>query len=76
VGCGVTFARAVPINLNRDARNSSSDARRPQPIDGSFNPTTERTDSSGKPVNDRVYARRVYLDALGLLPRRSESTLP
>ena len=67
---GVTFARAVPINLN-PRRPELPPATRADhnPIDRLLQPYYRAHGfKPGKPVNDRVYARRVYLDALGLLP--------
>ncbi|MBE0545646.1 MAG: PSD1 domain-containing protein [Verrucomicrobia bacterium] len=71
---GVSFGRLEPINLL---------ARRPElprATDQSANPVDRFVDSyfaehkikSPKPVEDRVFARRVYLDVIGLLPPPEE----
>lgn len=71
---GVSFGKLEPINLL---------ARRPElprATDQSANPVDRFVDSyfaehkikSPKPVEDQVFARRVYLDVIGLLPPPEE----
>ncbi len=68
----VTFGKLPPINLH---------PRKPNIPDGDFtNPIdrfvfADRRQQEGgwaRPVGDRVYARRAYLDAIGLLPTPEE----
>ena len=66
----VTFARAVPINLTprRPVLPPAKDGVR-NPIDRILQPYYRAHGfKPGRPVSDRVHARRVYLDTIGLLP--------
>ena len=71
---GVTFAKTEPHNLQaRRAEIPPSRVKSTNPVD----PFIETYFSahqikSPKPVDDRVYARRVYLDVIGLLPPPAE----
>lgn len=67
---GVSFARADPRNLHpRRPELPATRARDAHPIDRLLEPYfAEHKIKPGKPVDDRVFARRVYLDVLGLLP--------
>lgn len=67
---GVSFARAEPLNLKpRRPELPASRVKDANPIDRLLEPyfATHKI-KPGKPVDDRTFARRVYLDVLGLLP--------
>lgn len=71
---GITFARPLPVNLH-PRQPELPPARR-----GLENPIDRLLESyfaqhkikPGKPVDDRTFARRVYLDVVGLLPSPKE----
>ena len=70
----VSFAKPPPVNLF-PRKPELPPARRgiANPIDRFLQPYYEANKiKPGKPVSDRVYARRVYLDALGVLPTPEE----
>lgn len=74
---GVSFGRIPPINLapRKPAlpTGSAKDARAKNPIDLFLRPYfAAQKFTPSKSVSDAVYARRVYLDVLGLLPPREE----
>ena len=66
----VTFARAEPANLKtRRPEVPRSRAKDAHPIDRLLEPYFAANKIKlPKPVDDRVFARRVYLDVVGLLP--------
>src|SRR5206468_3122685 len=66
----ISFAKPPPVNLF-PRKPQLPPARRglANPIDRVLQPYFEaRGVNSPRPVSDRVFARRVYLDAIGLLP--------
>jgi len=66
----VSFARAEPANLKpRRPEISKSRTRDAHPVDRLLEPYfAAHKIKPPKPVDDRVFARRVYLDIVGLLP--------
>jgi len=71
---GITFAKPPPINL-RPRRPELPPARRGagNAIDRLLAPYfAQHNIKPGKPVDDRTFARRVYLDVIGLLPSPRE----
>jgi mono/diheme cytochrome c family protein len=71
---GVTFAKPPPVNL-RPRRPELPLARRglENPIDRLLEPYfAQHQIKPGKPVDDRTFARRLYLDVIGLLPSVTE----
>jgi mono/diheme cytochrome c family protein len=66
----INFARPVPPNLNRRVPNISiSQTSGVNPVDQILKPYFEANHfKPPKPVEDRIFARRVYLDLLGLMP--------
>jgi mono/diheme cytochrome c family protein len=71
---GVTFAKPAPLNLAPPAPKVEVSASSPlNPIDQILAPYfAARQVRPGGVVEDRVFARRVYLDAIGLLPPAEE----
>jgi mono/diheme cytochrome c family protein len=71
---GVSFARAEPLNLKpRSPSMPAARARNTNPIDRFLEPYFAANKTRpAKPVEDRMFARRAYLDVLGLLPPRDE----
>jgi mono/diheme cytochrome c family protein len=71
---GVNFARAEPLNLKpRSPSMPAIRARNTNPIDRFLQPYFAANKTRpAKPVEDRMFARRAYLDVLGLLPPRDE----
>jgi len=74
---GVSFGRMPPINLHPRKPElpaiSARAARTRNPIDLILLPYfAAQKFAPDKPVSDAVFARRVYLDVLGLLPPREE----
>jgi len=70
----VSFARAEPLNLKprRPALPKTGD-KTANPIDQLLAPYYPAHHvKPGKPVGDRLFARRVYLDIVGLLPPTDE----
>ena len=67
---GVSFARPEPANLKpRRPELPKRQNRRANPIDVLLEPYfAAHQFKVPKPVDDRVFARRVYLDVVGLLP--------
>src|SRR5437867_9803969 len=71
---GISFAKPPPANLF-PRKPELPPARKGivNPIDRILRPYYEANGlEPRKPVSDRIYARRVYLDALGLLPTPGE----
>ena len=67
----VTFARAEPLNLK--PRQPQLPAKHANAIDAVLEPYfTAHKIAVPKPVDDRVFARRAYLDVVGLLPPPGE----
>jgi len=66
----ISFARPVPLNLKpRRPELPAGRGKGVHPVDRLLDPYfTAHKVKPGKPVEDRVFARRVYLDVLGLLP--------
>lgn len=71
---GVSFARPAPLNLAPPAPKVDVSASSPlNPIDQMLEPYfAARQVKPGGVVEDRVFARRVYLGAIGLLPPADE----
>jgi len=71
---GISFAKPPPVNLSpRQPRLPAARRGTANPIDRLLQPYYEaRGVKPAKPVSDRVFARRVYLDAIGLLPAPGE----
>ena len=71
---GVSFAKAPPVNLHpRKPALPAAKRGVTHPIDRILQPYYEaRRIRPPKPVTDRVFARRAYLDAIGLLPTPEE----
>ncbi len=70
----ITFARPAPLNLvPHQPAIQVSDSSEANPIDQILQSYFAKTDfHPPKIVEDRLYARRVYLDTLGLLPSPAE----
>jgi hypothetical protein len=71
---GITFAKPAPVNLH-PRQPELPPARRglENPIDRLMQSYFARHElKPGKPVEDRTFARRVYLDVIGLLPSPAE----
>jgi hypothetical protein len=69
----VTFARLPPANLKPRLPQIPPGPKGDNPIDRFLQPYFASHDfKPPPPVNDRVFARRVYLDILGLLPPPNE----
>jgi hypothetical protein len=65
----VTFGRREPANLKPHLPPLPATTKAPNPIDRFLEPYfAAHGIKSAKPVNDRVFARRAYLDVIGLLP--------
>jgi mono/diheme cytochrome c family protein len=65
----VTFARLPPANLKPRLPEVPPGPKNDNPIDQFLQPYfAVHNFKSRPPVNDRVFARRVYLDVIGLLP--------
>src|SRR6185436_15971934 len=73
-GEGISFAKPAPLNLQPRQPALPPAARGANhPIDRLLTKYLAQHDvKSGKPVEDRLYARRVYLDVLGVLPNLQE----
>lgn len=67
---GISFARAEPLNLKpRRPALPASRAKDANAIDRLLAPYFAANKTKpAKPVDDRVFARRVYLDVVGLVP--------
>ncbi|WP_160164590.1 DUF1549 domain-containing protein [Pedosphaera parvula] len=66
---GVTFGRLEPANLKPHRPEVPAGDREMNPVDRFLQPYfAAHHIKPATPVNDRLYARRVYLDAIGLLP--------
>lgn len=64
----VTFARREPANLRPRQPSIPSDSKAPNPVDRFLAPYfAAHKIKAPAPVSDRVFARRVYLDVVGLL---------
>src|SRR2546425_8192168 len=71
---GISFAKLPPVNLvPRKPEVPAARLGVTNPIDRLLHPyyETHRL-KPARPVSDRVFVRRVYLDAIGLLPMREE----
>ena len=70
----VRFAKPIPNNLKpRRPELSADSARSAHPVDQWLAPYfAAQGVRPGRPVADRVFARRVYLDTIGLLPSPEE----
>ncbi len=69
----VGFGRVEPLNLKPQQPQLPPGSSEANPIDRLLEPYfTAHKIKPGKPVNDRLYARRVYLDIVGLLPPPDE----
>lgn len=70
----VTFAKPEPVNLKpRRPEIPAGRSKHANPIDRFLEPYfTAHEIKSPKPVEDRVFARRAYLDVVGLLPPPAE----
>jgi mono/diheme cytochrome c family protein len=66
----ITFFKTPPANLlPRDLAELAPDPRFANPIDGFVDAHVQRHGIAwGEPVDDRTYARRAWLDTIGLLP--------
>jgi mono/diheme cytochrome c family protein len=66
----INFAKPLPPNLNRHAPDLQiSDTSGVNPVDQILKPYFEAHQfKPPKPVDDRIFARRIYLDLLGLVP--------
>jgi len=66
----INFAKPIPPNLNRHAPDLQiSESSGVNPVDQILKPYFEAHQfKSPKPVDDRIFARRIYLDLLGLVP--------
>jgi hypothetical protein len=65
----VKFSRAEPINLQPRRPDLPVAGAKSNPIDTLLRPYfAEHQVKPGKPVEDRLFARRAYLDVIGLLP--------
>lgn len=70
---GVTFGKVAPINLWPRKPQVPTGAKGKNPIDLILQSYyTQNNVPSEKPVHDRLFARRVYLDVIGVLPRPEE----
>jgi hypothetical protein len=66
---GVTFGRLEPLNLKPHLPEIPPGSKDANPIDRFLQPYfAEHKINPAPPVSDRVFARRVYLDVIGLLP--------
>lgn len=71
---GVTFAKPEPVNLQPAVvALPKGGSAKDNPVDRLLAPYFKANKvKAGKPVDDRAYARRVYLDVIGLLPPADE----
>lgn len=70
---GITFGRLEPLNLKPRLPEIPPGPESANPIDRFLKPYfAEHKIKSAQPVNDRLFARRVYLDVIGLLPPPDE----
>jgi len=71
---GVTFAKLEPVNLkSRKPEITGKAGAAGNPVDRLMDTYfAEHKFKPAKPVSDRVFARRVYLDVIGLLPPEAE----
>src|SRR5437879_2746062 len=71
---GISFARPAPVNLfPRKPELPAARGGVPPPLARIFGPYSAAHGlKPAKPVRDRVFARRVYLDAIGLPPSPAE----
>jgi mono/diheme cytochrome c family protein len=66
---GVTFGKLEPINLKPKRPELPAECKDENPIDCFLNPYyAAHKIKPPPPVDDRIFARRVYLDVIGLLP--------
>src|SRR5882672_6844743 len=70
---GVTFGRLEPINLKPRRPEIPPGPETANPIDRFLQPYfADHKIKAPQPVNDRLFARRIYLDVTGLLPPPQE----
>jgi hypothetical protein len=70
---GITFGRLEPINLKPHLPEVPSGEKSANPVDRFLQPYfAEHKFKPPPPVNDRLFARRVYLDVIGMLPPPNE----
>src|SRR5436190_9015776 len=70
---GVTFGRLEPLNLKPHLPEIPPGAKNANPIDRFLQPYfAEHKIKPAQVVSDRMFARRVYLDLIGLLPPPDE----
>ncbi|MBI3849496.1 MAG: DUF1549 domain-containing protein [Verrucomicrobia bacterium] len=70
---GVSFGKLEPINLKPKRPAMPAGNKSENPIDRFLNPYfAAHKIKPPKPVDDHVFARRVYLDVIGLLPTPEE----
>ncbi len=66
----ISFAKKAPVNLHpRKPELARGDGN---PIDRLLTAYLKQNKVAAKPVDDRLFARRVYLDTIGLLPKVDE----
>jgi len=66
---GITFAKPAPVNFNPRQPAIALKPNGGNPIDQILRPYFKQNKiGPAKPVEDRVFARRAYLDVIGLLP--------
>jgi mono/diheme cytochrome c family protein len=59
----ITFAKKEPLNLK---------PRKPELPTGKENPIDRILKTTGRPVDDRLFARRAFLDVIGMIPTATE----
>src|ERR1051325_8414079 len=71
---GITFAKPPPLNLHpRQPQLPPAQAGRSHPVDRLLDAYfAAHQVQPSRPVDDRTFARRVYLDVIGLLPSPAE----
>ena len=70
---GITFGRLEPINLKPHLPEIPPGPKSANPIDRFLQPYfAEHKAKPPQPVSDRLFARRAYLDVIGLLPPPEE----
>jgi mono/diheme cytochrome c family protein len=69
----ITFGPVEPLNLTPRLPNVPEARAEANPVDRFMDVYFQQHKiQAGRPVSDRIYARRVYLDTIGLLPTPSE----
>jgi len=70
---GVSFAKPAPLNLQPRTPGIPAAKKLTNPVDRFLQPYfAAHGIKPGDPVSDRVFARRVYLDTIGMLPAPAE----